>query len=109
VDAGDPAFASPPATDQRGFPRVAMGRIDIGAYEYGPLLSPVLNISRSPVALQLSWPDTFTGFGLQETDTLMPPPIQWVPSTNLVIQTNGRFRVVIEPLEDRKFFRLHKP
>ena len=33
VDAGDPAFAPPPATDQRGRPRVVHGRVDIGAVE----------------------------------------------------------------------------
>jgi CSLREA domain-containing protein len=35
VNAGNPNFAPPPATDQRGagFPRIAGGRIDIGAYE----------------------------------------------------------------------------
>lgn len=34
-DAGNPAFAAPPNTDQRGegFDRIANGRIDIGAYE----------------------------------------------------------------------------
>lgn len=36
VNAGDPAFAPPPATDQRGFDRVAGGRIDIGAAEVNP-------------------------------------------------------------------------
>jgi len=33
VNAGDPAFAGPPATDQRGLARVIDGRIDIGAVE----------------------------------------------------------------------------
>ncbi|HKO54822.1 MAG TPA: Calx-beta domain-containing protein [Thermoanaerobaculia bacterium] len=33
VNSGDPAFAPPPTTDQRGLPRVAGGRIDMGALE----------------------------------------------------------------------------
>lgn len=33
VNAGDPAFVPPPTTDQRGFARVAGGRIDIGSVE----------------------------------------------------------------------------
>lgn len=37
VDAGDAAFVPPPATDQRGLPRVASGRIDMGSVELVPL------------------------------------------------------------------------
>jgi hypothetical protein len=33
IDAGDPFFAPPPSTDQRGFTRVVNGRIDMGAVE----------------------------------------------------------------------------
>lgn len=33
VNSGDPAYAPPPATDQRGEPRVAGGRTDMGAVE----------------------------------------------------------------------------
>ncbi|MCW3096780.1 MAG: multicopper oxidase, type 2 [Chthonomonadaceae bacterium] len=36
VDAGNPAFSSASATDQRGFPRVIGKRIDIGAVEFRP-------------------------------------------------------------------------
>ena len=36
LDGGDPAFAPPPATDQRGLPRVQGAAIDIGAYETQP-------------------------------------------------------------------------
>jgi uncharacterized repeat protein (TIGR01451 family)/CSLREA domain-containing protein len=36
INAGDPAFAPPPAIDERGFPRVAGGRIDMGAVEFQP-------------------------------------------------------------------------
>lgn len=50
LDAGDPAFAPPPAYDQRGlgFPRVQNGRIDIGAVEayyfpFSGFFSPVAN------------------------------------------------------------------
>ncbi|MES1264247.1 MAG: choice-of-anchor Q domain-containing protein, partial [Variovorax sp.] len=35
LDAGDPAFVPPPATDQRGLARVFNGRIDMGALEQG--------------------------------------------------------------------------
>lgn len=36
VNAGDPAFAAPPSTDQRGMARVVAGRIDMGAVEVEP-------------------------------------------------------------------------
>lgn len=36
IDAGDPAFTPPPATDERGFPRVAGAEIDMGAVEVQP-------------------------------------------------------------------------
>jgi hypothetical protein len=42
INAGDPAFASPPANDQRGagYPRVVGGRLDIGAVERGAAAAP---------------------------------------------------------------------
>jgi FG-GAP repeat len=40
IDEGDPEFAPPPPTDQRGFPRVANNRLDIGAYEVEPGVVP---------------------------------------------------------------------
>jgi uncharacterized repeat protein (TIGR01451 family) len=36
INAGDPAFVGPPNTDERGKPRVAAGRIDMGAAEFQP-------------------------------------------------------------------------
>src|SRR5262249_31047398 len=44
VNAGNPAFAPPPAADQRGLARVSDGRIDIGAVER-PLLRGTLNLN----------------------------------------------------------------
>ena len=44
LDGGDPAFAADPTTDQRGLPRVANARIDIGAFEVQvqtPVVPPV--------------------------------------------------------------------
>ena len=39
LNAGDPAIAHPPATDQRGDARIAQGRIDIGAVEMAAALA----------------------------------------------------------------------
>ncbi|MES1245954.1 MAG: choice-of-anchor Q domain-containing protein [Acidobacteriota bacterium] len=33
INAGDPAFAPPPSTDQRGLPRIVNGRLDMGSVE----------------------------------------------------------------------------
>ena len=48
IDAGDPGFAPPPATDQRGegFDRVINGRVDAGALEKqnnNPIVNPVIS------------------------------------------------------------------
>lgn len=40
IDTGDPNFTPPPFTDQRGFPRVASGRIDKGSFEVQPTPTP---------------------------------------------------------------------
>jgi hypothetical protein len=46
INAGDPNFAPPPETDQRGtgFARIRVGRIDIGAFEsdFSPIGDPTL-------------------------------------------------------------------
>ncbi len=47
INAGDPLFMSPPDFDQRGFgfPRVADGRLDIGAYESSPSASLTIQLT----------------------------------------------------------------
>lgn len=47
VNAGDPAFTPPPSTDQRGFPRVVDGRIDMGSVEVTP-------VTNQPGTIQLA-------------------------------------------------------
>jgi hypothetical protein len=52
VDAGDPAFVTPPDTDQRGagFARVSGGRIDIGAFECDAIAPSGVAIPFNPAA-----------------------------------------------------------
>jgi hypothetical protein len=56
LNAGDPSFAAPPgpATDQRGagYARVALGRLDIGAYEAQQAynISGTVTVNGSPAA-----------------------------------------------------------
>ncbi len=40
INEADPNFGPPPTTDQRGFPRVASNRLDIGAFEVQPGVTP---------------------------------------------------------------------
>ena len=56
VNSGDPAYAEPPSTDQRGgtFQRVVAGRTDMGAFEFGaggPPAVPTPVPALGPVAL----------------------------------------------------------
>jgi hypothetical protein len=48
INTGDPAFTPPPSVDQRGFPRVVNGRIDMGAVEINP---GILTLTASAVSV----------------------------------------------------------
>lgn len=50
-NAGDPAFAPPPATDQRGLPRVANGRLDIGSVEIAQLVAGTVQLTVTAVSV----------------------------------------------------------
>jgi predicted outer membrane repeat protein len=54
IDTGDPNFTPPPFTDQRGYPRVANGRIDIGSFEAGPAPTPTPTPTPSPFTRSLN-------------------------------------------------------
>jgi CSLREA domain-containing protein len=49
INAGDPAFVPPPASDQRGLPRVVGGRIDIGAVETNYTIAATAGSGQSAV------------------------------------------------------------
>lgn len=51
---GDPSFAPPPATDQRGLPRVANGRLDMGSVEVAQLVSGTIQLTVTAVAVDES-------------------------------------------------------
>jgi len=46
IDAGNPAIPSPPATDQRGFPRIFGAAVDLGSVEVLPELIEVPALSQ---------------------------------------------------------------
>jgi predicted outer membrane repeat protein len=56
IDAGDPNFTPPPGQDQRGYPRVVNGRIDIGSFEVQeeptptPTPTPTATLTPTPTA-----------------------------------------------------------
>jgi hypothetical protein len=52
IDAGDPNYTPPPSTDQRGYPRLYNGRIDIGSVELQPTpitISGTISYCSNPV------------------------------------------------------------
>ncbi|HUO07342.1 MAG TPA: choice-of-anchor Q domain-containing protein [Phycisphaerae bacterium] len=65
IDAGDPAFSAPPATDARGtnFARVANGHLDIGAFEaqkiHIVLSAPTSAIAGAPFTVSITALDEF--------------------------------------------------
>lgn len=60
VNTGDPDFAGPPDTDQRGAARISAAIIDIGSVEVQ--FDPVLSVARSSVAVGEQVTVTGTGF-----------------------------------------------
>lgn len=52
VDTGDPAFVPPPATDQRGLPRVVGAQIDMGSVELAaPLVPGTIQLAMTAVSV----------------------------------------------------------
>lgn len=69
VNAGDPAFVAPPATDQRGFARISGGIVDIGSVEVQ--FTPSLVLSRTATAVGEQVSAMGTGFPADTTFTMV--------------------------------------
>jgi hypothetical protein len=67
-----------------------------------------LSITRNGASVQLTWPDTAPGYTL-ETTTNLTSPIDWTISTNVVTQSAGQFRMLVNPEEPERYFRLRAP
>jgi hypothetical protein len=64
---------------------------------------PTLSIARSAGNVVLSWPDSGTGFALQQTSSLNLP--MWSAVTNSPVLVNGLNQVTL-PATGNRFFRL---
>jgi hypothetical protein len=102
IDAGDNSLAPP--FDQRGsgFPRIAGGAIDIGAFE---LIPPTLSIAPLPAKVVLSWPTNAVGYALEST-TNLSPPVNWIPGAAPAI-VGTQFTVTNNITGGKQFFRLN--
>ena len=88
IDKGDPAFnPNPPLpSDQRGFPRVANGRVDIGALETQTPRSLTIAVQRALQAIPATTDPT--GRALRaalESLTMSLQPVFWVDDTHLTV------------------------
>jgi hypothetical protein len=107
IDSGDTAAAPP--TDQRGFLCPAGAAADIGAFEYGSMLPPVLSISRSGtggIDVLASGSAGKTCWLLTSTDL-----VHWVPIATNQIGTDGTmlYRDNCNPGGACQFYRLIMP
>ena len=77
--------------------------LDMVTFSADPI-PPVLAIRRVGDDVELSWPASATGFGLQSTLALSPANWQAVGQSPMLV--NGTNYVTISALDDNRFFRL---
>jgi hypothetical protein len=66
---------------------------------------PTVSVARSGNNLILSWPVSFTGFGV-ETATNLTPTISWSAVTNQTQTVGSQFRITVDSTPGQQFFRL---
>lgn len=87
IDAGDPAFAAPPATDQRGVGRVLGTAVDIGAVEV--LVAPTADVGATSedIPLNVAAPGVLGNDGGASSAVLVTPPV----SGSVVLNPDGSY------------------
>ena len=73
------------------------------------VLAPAsLKIESMGALSELVWSATAPGYSV-ETASNLAPPVVWRLLTNPVIETNGSFRMAIDPAQSDQYFRLRAP
>ncbi len=67
-----------------------------------------LALTRNGSLLELTWPDTAPGYNVEST-TNLAAPVLWTPVTNVVMQSGGLFRMIINVEEVERYFHLRAP
>jgi hypothetical protein len=68
----------------------------------------MIAVSLANGSVELSWPESAAGYRVETTASLTPP-FAWQPLPNSVTQANGLFRVLVDPTETQRYFRLVAP
>ena len=58
--------------------------------------------------VELSWPSSAPGYHVETTPNLLEPLV-WVPLNAPAVESNGQFRVLVNPDETQHYFRLRAP
>jgi hypothetical protein len=88
--------------DLDGNPRTTGQSVDLGAYQFRPLLS----ISHSGANITLSWPSAGTAGLVLEQSSDLRMPQSWRPNTAKVTDEESNKSVTIPATNNLQFFRL---
>jgi hypothetical protein len=58
--------------------------------------------------VELTWPANAPGYHIETASSLVEP-IDWIPVNVSIAETNGQFRVLVNPVETERYFRLRAP
>lgn len=74
-------------------------------------LVPAVTLAAQALAtnlVELTWPASAPGYHV-ETAPSLTEPIVWIPVVAPAVETNGQFRVLVDPAETERYFRLRAP